>query len=397
MTIPPLRIFFSYHDRDAGHIEELLKHLSFIKDEYSLEYWHRGQVQAGEDWQQRGDSQLENADIVLIAVTPDFFSSPRCRDIELTRALARQATDGTRVLPIIVRPSQWESSPLGHLEPLPRGGKAVSTWGNPDEAWLDVARGLQRIVSEKREAARLSSENRRLRDEVDRLQRNERELTSHCTALTQELNRLRGGPAPAGDAARPANAVAEMTAKVGQMHSELEAQRRLAERLAEQRQEQQAVVNRLREELRIAQRTIEALTLKTMARAEIVACGANIHESNNEEICWVFRVWNLGDGSIRLLRVETNWRVVPQHESATTATDLFAVPVVQEFPDGLVLQPGGFSEPYEVRINTRTLGRPGGDIWIDLVRPAILLHIKGVHVNVQTSILRVLERGTEVT
>lgn len=396
MTSPPLRVFFSYDDRDAGHVEELLKHLSFVKDEYSLEYWYRGQLNAGDDWREMADVQLEQADIVVVAVTPDFFVSARCRDVELTRALARQATDATHVLPVIVRPAQWQSSPLGHLEPLPRGGKPVSTWTNPDEAWLDVARGLQRIVAEKREAVRLVSENKGLREAVDRLTRSERELTDHCGALLQELNRLRGGAVSSSGSQRSTDAVTELTSKLGQMHSEQAAQRQLVDRLGEQRQAQQTEIAKLRDELRASQRTIEALTAKTMVRAEIVVSGAQVDEDKKHEICWLFRVWNLGDGPIRLLSADTNWRLVPQHESATAAADIFPAPDPREFTGSPILQPGAFSDVYEVRFDTTTLGKPGGDLWFDVIRPAIRLHFEGVRVDLRTSVLRVLEHGTEI-
>ena len=51
------------------------------------------------------------------------------------------------VVPIIVRPCDWHGAPFGSLLALPRDGQAVTTWSNPDEAWLDVARGLRGVLT----------------------------------------------------------------------------------------------------------------------------------------------------------------------------------------------------------------------------------------------------------
>jgi len=53
------------------------------------------------------------------------------------------------VMPVIVSSCLWEAYPkINTLQALPKGGKAVSTWGNRDEAWEDVARGILTILEE---------------------------------------------------------------------------------------------------------------------------------------------------------------------------------------------------------------------------------------------------------
>jgi hypothetical protein len=42
------------------------------------------------------------------------------------------------VVPIILRPCDWQHSPLKDLQCLPRDGKAVTEWDNPDAAFLDI-------------------------------------------------------------------------------------------------------------------------------------------------------------------------------------------------------------------------------------------------------------------
>src|SRR5207247_6233174 len=49
---------------------------------------------------------------------------------------------------ILVRACDWEGTAFAKLTPLPRDGRAVTSWANPDEAWKDVARGIRAAVEQ---------------------------------------------------------------------------------------------------------------------------------------------------------------------------------------------------------------------------------------------------------
>src|SRR5580698_10077445 len=63
-------------------------------------------------------------------------------------ALKRHAAGETRIVPIILRAVDWHSTPLGKLLALPKDGKAVTSWSKRDEALLDVATGVRKVVEE---------------------------------------------------------------------------------------------------------------------------------------------------------------------------------------------------------------------------------------------------------
>jgi hypothetical protein len=50
------------------------------------------------------------------------------------------------VVPIILRPCDWEDSLLGKLTALPEKGKPVVKWDNPDSALLEVVKGLKKML-----------------------------------------------------------------------------------------------------------------------------------------------------------------------------------------------------------------------------------------------------------
>ncbi len=53
-----------------------------------------------------------------------------------------------RVIPIMLRYTNLHDTPFGNLAPLPRNGKPVTSWKNRDEAFFDIARGIQQVVKE---------------------------------------------------------------------------------------------------------------------------------------------------------------------------------------------------------------------------------------------------------
>src|SRR5262249_46449011 len=65
-----------------------------------------------------------------------------------SRALLRHESGDARVIPVIVRPVEWQSLPIGKLQALPKDSKPVTSWPNRDEAWLNVAQGLRTAIEE---------------------------------------------------------------------------------------------------------------------------------------------------------------------------------------------------------------------------------------------------------
>jgi hypothetical protein len=50
------------------------------------------------------------------------------------------------VIPIILRPCDWQHSKFSKLQVLPQEGKAVTLWENQDSAFLDVVQGIRQAV-----------------------------------------------------------------------------------------------------------------------------------------------------------------------------------------------------------------------------------------------------------
>jgi len=145
-----MKIFVSYSHKDAGHFERVSNILHRLKRHKLVEEWYDRKIAPGQEWEEAIDEKLKTADVVLLLVSPDFVGSDYAYYREMQQALERHEQGEAVVIPIIVRPVDWEGEPFGKLQALPRDAKPVTEWSNRDTAWLDVARGIRKAVEEPR-------------------------------------------------------------------------------------------------------------------------------------------------------------------------------------------------------------------------------------------------------
>jgi TIR domain-containing protein len=145
------KAFISYSHRDEKALERLHTHLATLRRERTITAWFDREILAGDDIDSTIDSNLTESEIFLALVSPDFLASNYCYEQEMAKALERHAEGTLRVVPVILEPCDWKSTPLGKLKALPKDGKAISTWTNENIAYLDVVTELRRIFSEQQQ------------------------------------------------------------------------------------------------------------------------------------------------------------------------------------------------------------------------------------------------------
>ncbi len=132
--------------RRSGAERKIEKHLEPLRRAELIVSWHDRQIQPGMEWEQEIQTNLDSSDIVLLLVSPAFMSSDYCYSVEMSRALQRHESRVARVIPVILRPVEWKTTIIGQLQALPSDGKPITLWRNRDEAYQDVARGIQDVV-----------------------------------------------------------------------------------------------------------------------------------------------------------------------------------------------------------------------------------------------------------
>jgi tetratricopeptide (TPR) repeat protein len=152
----PLEVFCSFAEADEIWMRLLETHLSLLKHQGLIAISHRRLVLPGSDWTHALDAHLESASVILLLVSADFMASDYCFGIEMERALARQKAGEVWIIPILVRPVDWENAPFKHLSVLPTNAQPITRWSNQDEAYKNIVQGI-RAVLENREPVTFST------------------------------------------------------------------------------------------------------------------------------------------------------------------------------------------------------------------------------------------------
>lgn len=146
----PLLVLFCYAHEDEILLNKLKIHLITLQRQKIIQMWHDRDISAGAEWEQEISKYLNAADIILLLISPDFIASDYCFDIEMVKAIKRHEYGDTRVIPVILRPVDWQGTPFSKLQALPIDAKPIisSKWPYPDEAFLDVAEGVRKVAEE---------------------------------------------------------------------------------------------------------------------------------------------------------------------------------------------------------------------------------------------------------
>jgi internalin A len=136
-------VVMSYAREDETLRDELEVALKQLKRDGIIRTWHDRKIVPGEKFEEQIDEQLRSAGIVLFLVSKEFLNSEFAWDKEVSKAMQLDAAGKCKVIPVILKPCEWERTLFAHKQVLPRDGKPVIKWGTRDEAWLDIAQGIR--------------------------------------------------------------------------------------------------------------------------------------------------------------------------------------------------------------------------------------------------------------
>lgn len=150
-----VNVFFSYSHKDEALRDKLSEHLSLLKRNQVIQDWYDRQIVAGTEWADEIDQNLNTADIILLLISASFLASEYCWSNELKTAMQRHEAGEACVIPVILRPVDWQGAPFGKLQAFPKDARPVTKWEDQDEAFMNVAQGIrvaaERIAQRKQE------------------------------------------------------------------------------------------------------------------------------------------------------------------------------------------------------------------------------------------------------
>ena len=149
-----LKIFISYSHKDEPFKDELVTMLAGMQRRGIVDAWHDRRIDAGDEWYKSIQDAMDDCDIAILLVSPDYLASRFIQEDEQPKLLKRREEMKARVMPIIIRPCIWQSEEtISILQVMPKDGKAVITFskenGDRDQAWADIASVIEKRAKSK--------------------------------------------------------------------------------------------------------------------------------------------------------------------------------------------------------------------------------------------------------
>lgn len=146
----PAKIFYCYSHKDEELRDRLEIHLKMLERQNLIKNWHDRKIILGKDWSREISKKLDESDIILLLLSPDFLASDYCYEIEMKKALKLHSSNQVQVIPIILRVCDWKNSPFANLQGLPLDMTPVLSthWHSSDEAFHNITEGIKEMIQE---------------------------------------------------------------------------------------------------------------------------------------------------------------------------------------------------------------------------------------------------------
>lgn len=108
--------------------------------------WSTDKIAAGQVTEREIARHFGEAEVLLPLLSADVLAT----ESKLLERIQQRYRAGALVMPVLLRPVLLDYSWLKDLQAFPRDSqgraKALTTWSNPDEAWLSVVEGLREAI-----------------------------------------------------------------------------------------------------------------------------------------------------------------------------------------------------------------------------------------------------------
>lgn len=196
--------FISYSHADTKHLERLHKHMAQLLRDGVFETWTDHAIVPGSNLDNEVTTALRGSQVFIALVSPDYLASNYCYEKEFEAAQKLEAEGRLHIVPVIVEPCDWLSSPLKSRMALPKDGKPIPEWTNENVAYLNVIQGLRAVATSthkkpsgptgERDAPEVGGRRLKIKQEFDTIQRRDfadeafRVIRDYFKTSCEELN-----------------------------------------------------------------------------------------------------------------------------------------------------------------------------------------------------------------
>ena len=142
-----MKTFISYSHQDETWLNQLKTHISPLVRNGDISFWSDHEILAGQPLNSEINKNMASAELFLLLLSPAYFASDYCMEVELKHALTRYQSKSVKIVPIIVEACNWQSIPeLNELKIIPKDAKPISRWEDQNTAFVEVVEDIARLV-----------------------------------------------------------------------------------------------------------------------------------------------------------------------------------------------------------------------------------------------------------
>ncbi len=143
-----VKVFISYAHKDEQFKDSLVEHMSGLVRANVVSEWNDRKIVPGQDWSDEISENLASSEIILFLISSSFMNSDYCMGVEVQKALSMHKEGRAQLIPIVIRAVDWSDSELSKIQGLPKDAVPIASWGNEDEAWVNVIGGVKKHIQE---------------------------------------------------------------------------------------------------------------------------------------------------------------------------------------------------------------------------------------------------------
>jgi len=136
----PKNVFIAYAKEDEEWTKQIYNQMKVLNKGGYVNIWYDQMIEAGAEYKEEIFKHLEQSDIIMLNISSDFLACDFCDEL-MQKAMDRQTRgEGVVLIPIIVRPCLWATTPLAKMNVFPQNKKPLTDdeWSNADNAIVNV-------------------------------------------------------------------------------------------------------------------------------------------------------------------------------------------------------------------------------------------------------------------
>lgn len=142
------KVFISYSHKDARYLDQLVEHLAYYERNNLIEFWSDKKITAGAQWREEIKLAIEYTKVAVLLISPSFMASKFIAEDELPPLLHAAEKEGAIILPVIVRPSNFEDTELANFQAVNSPSMPVAKMKGyqRDEFWAKVLKDIKKAI-----------------------------------------------------------------------------------------------------------------------------------------------------------------------------------------------------------------------------------------------------------